>query len=179
MECPIASTPPPRNLEELVCNPRRQLGEEIFRRGLVAEFLLHGLIRHLSDDGILQWQLPEKGEAQESKINSISWFSSFSLKSLVRFGHLLTKHTTGPLHLAKQIAYPPTYQILGSKDELFEVAHAVSFGESLHRQGIPHKEHIVDGAYHAFDMWASTNDDIHLNVMRPAVDWIEGVINCQ
>lgn len=38
MECPIASTPPPKSLEELIYNSRRRVGEEIFRRGLVAEF---------------------------------------------------------------------------------------------------------------------------------------------
>lgn len=127
----------------------------------------------------MEWQLPKKGEAQESMINSIREFSSLPFKCLSNFDHLLTKHTIGPLHLAKQIAYPPTYQILGSKDELFEVAHAASLGERLDSQGIPHKEHIVEGEYHVFGIWANTDDETHLNVMRPAVDWIPGVINGQ
>ncbi|KAE8312817.1 hypothetical protein BDV41DRAFT_577249 [Aspergillus transmontanensis] len=154
MESPIASTPPPTSFEDFVFNPRQQVGAEIFRRGLVVEFLLRGLIRRGPDGSTGGWQLPQKGEAQESEIDGIS-----------------------PLHLAKQIAYPPTYQILGSQDDLFEVAHAVGLGECLNNQGIPHKEHIVDEAYHAFDIGANPGDDIHLNVMRPAVDWIAGVTN--
>ncbi|RAQ54517.1 hypothetical protein AFGD_003728 [Aspergillus flavus] len=154
MERPIASTPPLKSFEDFVFNPRQQVGAEVFRRGLVAEFLLRGLIRHCPDGSTIEWQLPEKGEAQEFEIDGIS-----------------------PLHLAKQIAYPPTYQIFGSQDELFEVAHAVGLAECLDSQGIRHKEHIVDGAHHAFDIGANTGDDIHLNVMLPAVDWIAGVIN--
>ncbi|KAB8242976.1 hypothetical protein BDV35DRAFT_399577 [Aspergillus flavus] len=143
MERPIASTPPPKSFEDFVFNSRQQVGAEIFRRGLVAEFLLRGLIRHCPDGSTIEWQLPEKGETQEFEIDGIS-----------------------PLHLAKQIAYPPTYQILG-----------IGLVECLDSQGLRHKEHIVDGAHHAFDIGANTGDDIHLNVMLPAVDWIAGVIN--
>lgn len=68
--------------------------------------------------------------------------------------------------------YPPTYQILGSQDDLFSTTHATSLAESLERQQISHEEHIVDGANHAFDLWSEMGDQIHLEVMRPAVDWI-------
>lgn len=76
MERPIASTPPPKSFKDFVFNPRQQVGAEIFRRGLVAEFLLRGLIRHCPDGSTIEWQLPEKGEAQEFEIDGISKFPS-------------------------------------------------------------------------------------------------------
>lgn len=93
------------------------------------------------------------------------------------FERLLTKHTLGPLHLAKQIAYPPTYQILGSIDNLFDVSHAHKLGECLNSRGIAHKEHIVNGQPHGFDNFTDMRDDVHLSVICPAVDWIAGIVD--
>ncbi|GMG30752.1 unnamed protein product [Aspergillus oryzae] len=156
MERPIASTPPPKSFEDFVFNPRQQVGAEIFRRGLVAEFLLRGLIRHCPDGSTIEWQLPEKGETQEFEIDGISKFPS-----LPENADCLSPNV------------PDTWK----SRRVFEVAHAVGLVECLDSQGLRHKEHIVDGAHHAFDIGANTGDDIHLNVMLPAVDWIAGVIN--
>ncbi|GMG01671.1 unnamed protein product [Aspergillus oryzae] len=156
MERPIASTPPPKSFEDFVFNPRQQVGAEIFRRGLVAEFLLRGLIRHCPDGSTIEWQLPEKGETQEFEIDGISKFPS-----LPENADCLSPNV------------PDTWK----SRRVFEVAHAVGLVECLDSQGLRHKEHIVDGAHHSFDIGANTGDDIHLNVMLPAVDWIAGVIN--
>ncbi|THW05936.1 alpha/beta-hydrolase [Aureobasidium pullulans] len=55
---------------------------------------------------------------------------------------------------------------------LFETCHVTDFAAALEKQGIPHKEHSVPGDDHAFDMGAKVGDDVHLNVIKPAVDWI-------
>lgn len=71
MEQPISSTPPPASESDFF-DPRRQLGMQVFRWGLVPEFLLCGLIRHALDDGTFEWRLPEKGMVTASDIDSIS-----------------------------------------------------------------------------------------------------------
>ncbi|THW57350.1 alpha/beta-hydrolase [Aureobasidium pullulans] len=63
-----------------------------------------------------------------------------------------------------------------AQDGLFETCHVTDFAAALEKQGIPHKEHIVPGVDHAFDMGAKVGDDVHLNVIKPAVDWIVQVV---
>ncbi|KEQ87366.1 alpha/beta-hydrolase [Aureobasidium pullulans EXF-150] len=81
-----------------------------------------------------------------------------------------------PLQLCEKIEYPPVYQYTGAQDGLFETCHVTDFAAALEKQGIPHKEHSVPGVDHAFDMGAKVGDDVHLNVIKPAVDWIVEVV---
>ena len=76
VEFPIASAPiaSPKSFEEFFSDPRRQIGMQVFRRGIVAEFLLRGLIRRRLDDGTVEWQFPDKGMVPESEIDGISQF---------------------------------------------------------------------------------------------------------
>ncbi|THX93659.1 hypothetical protein D6D03_09974 [Aureobasidium pullulans] len=57
-----------------------------------------------------------------------------------------------------------------------EGINQIYFAAALEKQGIPHKEHVVPGVDHAFDMGAKVGDDVHLNVIKPAVDWIVQVV---
>lgn len=85
VESPIASAPigSPKSLEEFFGDPRRQIGMQVFHRGLVAEFLLRGLIRRCLDDGTVEWRFPDNGAVPESEIDAISQFSSFRWNSLI------------------------------------------------------------------------------------------------
>lgn len=78
----------------------------------------------------------------------------------------------GPLHLASGIKYPPTYQILGADDDLFEPSHLTSFSQALERQNTPHAEALLPGKNHGFDMGAEVHGELHLEVFQPAVDWL-------
>ncbi|KEQ68320.1 alpha/beta-hydrolase [Aureobasidium namibiae CBS 147.97] len=77
-----------------------------------------------------------------------------------------------PLFLCQSIRYPPVYQIMGSEDSVFECSHVTEFAAALDEQGVPHAEHIVQGADHAFEMSTKPGDTYHLTVFKPAVEWI-------
>lgn len=66
---------------------------------------------------------------------------------------------------------------MGAQDGLFETHHVSDFAAALEKQGALHKEHIVPGVDHAFDMGSKSGDDVHLNVIVPAVDWIVKVVS--
>ena len=60
---------------------------------------------------------------------------------------------------------------MGSEDSVFETDHVTLLATVLEEQGVPHQEHIIVGADHAFDMSAQFGDGIHQSMIKPAVDW--------
>lgn len=60
-----------------------------------------------------------------------------------------------------QVMFSPTYQVMGSKDSLVKVTRITRLAAVLGKQGIPHREHIVEDADHAFDMAAPSGGDIY------------------
>lgn len=48
--------------------------------------------------------------------------------------------------------------------------------EKLRSHGIPSKYIVVDGRSHAFDMDSQIGDSVHLEVVKPAADWIAGFV---
>ena len=59
------------------------MGQTIFRRGLIPEFLLRGLILH---DDSTNWSLPESGCVSKDEVDSIST----SLRATLRMNIQLT-----------------------------------------------------------------------------------------
>ncbi|CAD0057679.1 unnamed protein product [Aureobasidium pullulans] len=135
-----------------MAEPRTKMGIYMFRSETVVDLLLHGLTQ-TEQDGKRLLAFPQAGSATKEEIDQIS-----------------------PLQLCEKIEYPPVYQYTGAQDGLFETCHVTDFAAALEKQGIPHKEHIVPGVDHAFDMGAKVGDGVHLNVIKPAVDWIVEVV---
>lgn len=81
----------------------------------------------------------------------------------------------GPLFLCNKLTFPPTYQVIGSKDSLFDVTHVTRLADALDKQGVPHQEHIVEGADHAFDMGAPIGGEVHQKVVKPVVEWVQRI----
>ncbi|GMF76731.1 unnamed protein product [Aspergillus oryzae] len=104
-------------------------------------------------------------------------FEDFVVNPRQQVGAEIFRRGLVPCILQSRLPIPQRTRYLEVKTSFLKVAHAVGLAECLDSQGIRYKEHIVDGAHHAFDIDANTGDDIHLNVMLPAVDWIAGVIN--
>ncbi|KAH8811042.1 Alpha/Beta hydrolase protein [Xylogone sp. PMI_703] len=151
---PPTHIPSPRRLEDFL-SPRSVLGLVSFRKGVITEFLLRGLVK--GKNGVLK--LPEKGSVGENEIKSISpihfpdsLFVSPDLKTLPK--------------------WPPTYQYIGSLDEAFDESHVLLFDKKLKKHGIPSKAVIVEGKGHAFDMEAEIGDQMHHDIIRPAAEWV-------
>ncbi|KFY67205.1 hypothetical protein V496_01684 [Pseudogymnoascus sp. VKM F-4515 (FW-2607)] len=140
----------PRNAEDYE-RPRRHLGLRIFREDVVSEVLLGGLVK--GEDGKLR--LPEKGSVTEQEIDDISPY------------HTCTKN------------YPSTCLVMGTKDEVFDLSHMLRFGEKLKGYGVPCEMIKAEGEGHASDIWAEINGDVHVKILRPAVQWIAQVVGAQ
>lgn len=70
-------------------------------------------------------------------------------------------------------------QILGSGDELFDVSQVESFDHKLRSHGVPSSRIIVPKAPHAFDLLSHVGDPIHLNVIRPACDFVTRFVQAE
>ncbi|KAN0102844.1 alpha/beta-hydrolase [Hyaloscypha variabilis] len=127
--------------------PRTGMVLTIFRKALIREYLLRGLIR--GEDGKLR--LPERGSVTKEEIDEIS-----------------------PLELSKKYKYPPTYQIMGANDDVFELSHAVKFHSALGITGSHRQTMILFEAGHAFDIWEDIGGEVHEKVIAPAVEWVAG-----
>lgn len=55
-------------------------------------------------------------------------------------------------------------------------SHTIPYYDELLRQNVPAEVRLVPGAGHAFDIWAEIGSPIAEEVVRPAVDWVAGVI---
>ena len=58
------------------------------------------------------------------------------------------------------------------EDDLFDTSHVIKLAQALDAQETPHVEVLVPGAGHAFDMLAAADGQVHLEVLRPAVEWL-------
>jgi len=111
---------PPTRLDIKTNDARRTMGQHVYRRSIPAEFLVRGLIREpISPASIAEGEsttdlrLPRKGEATKEQIDLIS-----------------------PLHLCEGgVAYPPVYQMLGTKDHLFDLHHVREFVFEMEEKG--------------------------------------------
>jgi hypothetical protein len=55
---------------------------------------------------------------------------------------------------------------------LFDTSHVTKFAQALDAQETAHAEVLVPGAGHVFDMLAAADGQLHLEVLRPAVQWL-------
>lgn len=78
----------------------------------------------------------------------------------------------GPLHICQQILYPPTYQVIGTADDVFDASHIHSFHSALRSFGILTEKVIVPDVAHAFDIREQFGSPLFHEVIRPAVHWI-------
>ncbi|PBP22821.1 polyketide synthase, partial [Diplocarpon rosae] len=106
-ENPPTDIPLPRSAKDCI-RPRQIMAMNVFQRGVVAEFVLQGLVR--LDDGSLS--LPAPGCVSKEEVDAIS-----------------------PLHLCTFITYPPVYQVMGAADDTFDTSHVHSFHDALLAQG--------------------------------------------
>jgi hypothetical protein len=93
--------------------------------------------------------------------------------------HLELKEKTdnlflGPFEICKRLKYPPTYQIMGASDDVFEVSHAIKFHNALALNGSHCQTMILFEAGHAFDIWEDIGGEVHEKVIAPAVQWVAG-----
>ncbi|KAH7310042.1 Alpha/Beta hydrolase protein [Rhexocercosporidium sp. MPI-PUGE-AT-0058] len=129
--------------------PRSIMARHLFERGIVAEFLVRGLVR--GSDG--QLGFPERGCVSKKELDEIS-----------------------PLYLCTQpaIKYPPIYQIMGTSDDVFDTSHVHDFYAALTSLSIPAVKVLVPNVLHAFDISAEIGSEVHRDVVRPAVGWVAG-----
>lgn len=152
---PPSGIPPPQSAADFL-SARSLIGLHVFRQEITAEFLLRGV-----DEG----KLPTKGSVARWEIDEISMCNDSLRKNLLT-------PPLGPLALCRKSKWPPTYQILGTADEIFAVDQVEDFDVELRNQGVPCKTVVLDGMNHAFDIAAEIGSDVHNNVINPAVDWI-------
>lgn len=55
---------------------------------------------------------------------------------------------------------------------MFDTSHVTKFAQALDAQETAHAEVLVPGAGHVFDMLAAADGQLHLEVLRPAVQWL-------
>jgi acetyl esterase/lipase len=79
---------------------------------------------------------------------------------------------TGPLHIASTLTYPPTCQVMGDNDEIFQISHVHKFHSALEATGVECRKVVVPGMGHAFDNWESIGGEMDREVIGPAVDWV-------
>ena len=77
-----------------------------------------------------------------------------------------------PLDLCKKFGYPPTYQIIGTDDEIFETSQATDFDAALKKQGVDSVAVVVPDVRHAFDIWANVGGKVDVEILSPAVSWL-------
>ena len=65
---------------------------------------------------------------------------------------------------------------MGTHDEVFDISHMRKFGKKLKRYGVQCKMVVAPGEGHAFDIWAIIGGKVHLQILRPSVDWIAQVV---
>jgi hypothetical protein len=68
--------------------------------------------------------------------------------------------------------YPPVYQMLGTKDWLFEMTQMTEFARELTRRGIDNKAKEVDQGEHGFDTTCEFGDEVDVKWVAPAVEWL-------
>ncbi|KAL5319399.1 hypothetical protein ACEPPN_012451 [Leptodophora sp. 'Broadleaf-Isolate-01'] len=129
--------------------PRSIMARHLFERGIIAEFLVKGLLRQ--SDGSLR--LPEQGSVSKEEIDEIS-----------------------PLYLCKHHDYPPVYQVMGTTDDVFDTLHVHDFHAALHALAIPAEKVLVPNVLHAFDTLAEIDGATHREIVNPAVRWVAGFV---
>ncbi|KAK0115866.1 hypothetical protein ONS95_012914 [Cadophora gregata] len=127
--------------------PRNIMARHLFESGMMAEFLIKGLVR--GKEGELCF--PERGSATKEEIDSISPI------------HLLT---------TRQHPYPPVYQVMGTSDDVFDPLHVHDFHDELNKQGIPAHKVLVPNVLHAFDILAEIGGEVDREIVGPAVRWV-------
>lgn len=165
--------------DEDYAKPRSVMGMTVFRKSIITEFLIKGLVRQ--EDGTLR--LPEPGSVRKEEVDAISKYPFISAHNF-SFSILLPKPRrccllmleTGPLYLCKHVVYPPTYLLHGTADDVFDTSHIHSFHRALEAQSIPIEKVLVPGVKHAFDSRAEIGGDIHQNIINPAVAWVAGFV---
>jgi len=127
--------------------PRNVMARHLFESGIMAEFLIKGLVR--GKQGELCF--PEPGSVSKEEIDAIS-----------------------PLHLltTRQYPFPPVYQVMGTSDDVFDPLHVHDFHDALTAQGIPAHKVLVPNVLHAFDILAEIGGDVDREIVSPAVRWI-------
>lgn len=127
--------------------PRNIMARHLFENGIMAEFLIKGLVR--GKDGELYF--PQPGSVSKDEIDKIS-----------------------PLHLltTRQYPYPPVYQVMGTSDDVFDPLHVHDFHDALTAQGIPAHKVLVPNVLHAFDILAEIGGEVHREIVGPAVRWV-------
>lgn len=158
----------PRSITDYT-RPRGIMAMHIFRQNLIGEVLLRGLIREA--DGTLR--LPEKGSVGNQELDKISKHPHGSICAVI-----LTR-LAGPLAVSRLVKYPPTYQVMGTRDEIFEMSHMDDFHDSLQDTGVSCVKVVVPGVGHAFDMWANIGSGVCEDIIRPAVEWIVEAANVE
>jgi hypothetical protein len=78
----------------------------------------------------------------------------------------------GPLELSKKYKYPPTYQIMGADDDIFELSHVVKFHFALATNGSQRQTVILFEAGHSFDTQEDIGGEVHEKIIAPAVEWV-------
>jgi hypothetical protein len=155
------------------------MGQNIYRREILAEFLLRGLIceKRMVQGGERELlRLPEKGEVEKWEIDDISKLTSFPLLTKFLSIRTILQWYLGPLQLATKFHYPPVYQLLGDDDWLCKLKQIYEFKEVLDRQDIDNKAVTVLGQEHGFDTHCSLNDAVDVQYIKPAVEWLDAIV---
>ncbi|KAJ5951087.1 alpha/beta-hydrolase [Penicillium vulpinum] len=119
-------------------------------------FVLHVLKNDIIAEyllrGTMNGKLPAKGCVSRHEIDDIS-----------------------PIHLCKTVKWVPTYQLMAGEDPPSVLESSKSFQDEMDSQSIPCKTIIVPGLHHGFDGDAKVGGDTHMNIIRPAVEWVVGI----
>jgi hypothetical protein len=154
--------------------PRTVMILTVFREALLREYLLRGLTRS-GDDKL---RLPERGSITKEEIDEISTsplpFPSLPFPPFPHSSQTALTLEKGPLELSKNHKYPPTYQIMGANDDVFELSHAVKFHAALGRSGSQRQTMILFEAGHSFDIQEDIEGEVHKKIITPAVEWVAG-----
>jgi len=62
---------------------------------------------------------------------------------------------------------------VGTEDEAFDISQVISFDQQLQKHGVASKLNIAEGLGHSFDMKAEVGGEVHVSVIKPAVDFAE------
>jgi len=137
-------------------HPRRHMGQHIYRKELLAVFLLRGLVYEDSNE-ISGLRLPERerDNVTAAEIDSIS-----------------------PLAIVtqSQAEYPPVYQMLGTDDWLCQQSHMTEFAAALTEKGVKNAAVVVEGGIHGFDSRVEIGTVEERVLVEPAVEWIVGCL---
>lgn len=132
--------------------PRHFMGQHVYRRAILAHFLVRGLVK--DEEGL---RLPERVRdgITEEEVNRISPL------------HLLFQ-SPSPLNTP----HPPTYQLLGTSDALFLPNHITDFATELSRRGVQNVAVLVEGKEHGFETGCVLGDEVDVEWVAPAVEWL-------